>query len=124
MLGVFRSVALSPIRLGMSSVAPLALVATMTTTTPPRDGTHDFDFLHGTWRRHDRRLHPSPSGSMEWQEFTGVSVVRPLWDGQGNIEEYRADAPERPIHAVSLHLYNPRSGQWSLSWADRSQPRT
>ncbi len=93
----------------------------MTRTTPPRDGTHDFDFLHGTWRRHDRRLHRTPSGSKEWQEFSGVSVVRPLGDGQGNLEEYQADSPDGPLHAVSLHLYNPRSGQWSLSWADRRQ---
>lgn len=92
----------------------------MITATPHRDGVHDFDFLHGTWRRQDRRLQRTPAGAMEWQEFTGVSVVRPLWDGQGNFEEYQADAPGRPIHAVSLHLYNPRSGQWSLSWANRS----
>ncbi len=79
----------------------------------------DFDFLLGTWRRHDRRLRRGPSGSAEWQEFEGTSVVRPLWDGRGNIEEYQADAPDGPIDAVSLHLYNPHTRQWSLSWADR-----
>ncbi len=86
---------------------------------PPPDGRHDFDFLHGTWRRQDRRAQRTPSGATEWQEFEGTSVVRPLWDGQGNFEEYQADAPNGPIHAVSLHLYNPRTRQWSLSWADR-----
>ena len=107
------------------SVALLTLVTAPTTppstVRPPAAMTsvHDFDFLHGTWRRHDRRLHHTPSGSTEWQEFEGTSVVRPLWDGQGNIEEFQADAPNGPIHAVSLHLFNPRTGQWSLSWADR-----
>jgi hypothetical protein len=80
---------------------------------------HDFDFLQGTWRRHDRRLRRTPSGTVEWQEFEGTSVVRPLWDGQGTIELHQAEGPAGPFHAVSLHLYNPRTGQWSLSRADR-----
>jgi hypothetical protein len=86
-------------------------------TTPAAN--RDFDFLLGTWRRHDRRLRRGPPGSVEWEEFQGTSVVRPLWDGQGNIEEYCADASDGPVHAVSLHLYNPRARQWSLSWGDR-----
>lgn len=104
------------------------LMLSVTPTTPPMPGpltamssVHDFDFLHGTWLRYDRRLRRAPSGVTEWQEFKGSSTIRPLWDGQGNIEEYQADTPEGPLHAVSLHLYNPRTGQWSLSWAVRSQ---
>ena len=52
-------------------------------TTP--DANRDFDFLLGTWRRHDRRLRRDPSGFSEWQEFEGTSVVRPLWDGRGQL---------------------------------------
>jgi len=84
---------------------------------------HDFDFLLGTWHRQDRRLRPGSSGSAEWQEYEGTSVVRPLWDGRGNFEEYQADAPDGPAHAVSLQLYNPRTRQWNLSWADRQVGR-
>ena len=87
--------------------SPGTVRTTSTSSTAPGGGATD-DSPH------------APEALTEWKEFEGVSVVRPLWDGQGNIEEYQADAPDRPIHAVSLHLYDPRSRQWSLSWADRS----
>jgi hypothetical protein len=104
-------------------ISPFTRLPAVTTPTSDQDGGHDFDFFHGTWRHHDRRLHRTPSGSTEWQEFDGTSVVRSLWNGQGMIEEYTAEGPDGPIHAVSLHLYNPRTRQWSLSWANRAQGR-
>ena len=76
---------------------PPASPAPSTSRTPVMTSpaaNRDFDFLLGTWRRHDRRLRRGPSGSAEWQEFEGTSVVRPIWDGLGNIEEYQADAPD------------------------------
>jgi hypothetical protein len=81
------------------------------------DGTRDFDFLHGRWRVHNRRLRRPLSGSEEWDEFEGTSVVRPLGEGLGNIEEWQADAPAECIQAISLHLYDPRARQWRLYWA-------
>jgi hypothetical protein len=43
------------------------------------DGRHDFDFLHGSWRIHNRRLRQPLTGSTEWYEFEGSSIERPLW---------------------------------------------
>jgi len=81
---------------------------------------HDFDFLHGAWLRHERRLRWTPGGSSEWQEFDGTSIVRPVWDGQGNIEDDRSAGPDGPMHTVRMHLFDPRTRQWSLRWADRA----
>ena len=83
----------------------------------PRDGAHDFDFLHGRWRIHNKRLRHPLSGSSEWFTFEGSSEERPLWNGQANIEEYEAQPPEGRIRGLALRLYNPQSGQWSIHWS-------
>lgn len=83
----------------------------------PRDGARDFDFLLGSWRVHNRRLRHPLTGTGEWEEFEGTSVVRPLWGGRANYEEWEADAPGGRMRAVSLHLYDPTCGEWSLHWA-------
>ncbi len=61
---------------------------------PLADGAHDFDFLHGTWRIHNRKLRNPLSNMTEWYEFEGRAVERPFWDGQGNLEEYDATLPD------------------------------
>src|SRR5689334_12159840 len=78
---------------------------------------HDFDFLHGRWRVHNRRLANPLTGSDAWDEFDAVSDVRPLWDGQGHLEEWDADMPGGAIRAVSLQLFDPVARQWRLHWA-------
>ena len=84
---------------------------------PPRDGQHDFDFEIGTWKTHlKRRLHPL-SGSDEWVEYEGVTVVRKVWDGRANLVELVADGPGGHFEGLNLRLYNPQSGQWSLNFA-------
>jgi hypothetical protein len=86
-------------------------------TTPLRDGTHDFDFLHGTWSVRNRRLRAVLAGSDEWYEFDGKAVQRPLWGGQANIEEYDAAAPSGRIQGLALRLYNPLACQWTIHWS-------
>jgi hypothetical protein len=83
-----------------------------------RDGQHDFDFEIGTWRTHlERRLHPL-TGSNEWAEYEGTSVVRPVWDGRANLVELNVEGPSGRIEALSLRLYNPESRQWSLNFSN------
>src|SRR5690242_2735948 len=50
-----------------------------------RDGQHDFDFEFGTWNAHLKRLLHPLTGSHTWVELDGVSTVRRLWDGSGNL---------------------------------------
>lgn len=90
----------------------------------PRDGMRDFDFLHGRWRVHNRRLRRPLSGSGEWYEFEGTAVERPLWDGQGNLEEYEAELPTGDrLRGLALRLYDPRSRQWTINWSSSATGR-
>jgi hypothetical protein len=84
-----------------------------------RDGQHDFDFEIGTWRTYLRRLQRPLSGSTAWVEYNGTTVVRSVWNGQANLVELVVDGPAGRIEALSLRLYNARSGQWSLNFSSR-----
>ncbi|MBU8900882.1 hypothetical protein KRR26_35315 [Corallococcus sp. M34] len=82
------------------------------------DRNHDFDFEIGTWRTHlKRRLHPL-SGSNEWTEYDGTTVVRPVWNGRANLVELVVDGPTGHFEGLNLRLYNPQSRQWSLNYAN------
>jgi hypothetical protein len=86
---------------------------------PLRDGMHDFDFLHGAWHIHNRRLRRPLTGSAEWDEFDGTTIERPLLGGQGNLEEYEATLPDgTPLRAVALRLYEPATRHWTIHWSN------
>lgn len=93
--------------------------AARTSASPaPRDGARDFDFEIGTWKTQlKRRLHPL-SGSDEWAEYTGTTVVSKVWNGRANLVELVADGPAGHFEGASLRLYNPDSRQWSLNFAN------
>jgi hypothetical protein len=84
----------------------------------PRDGQHDFDFYIGTWKQHLKRLVHPLSGSTTWAEFDGTIVVRKVWDGRANLNEFEGEGPSGHIEGLTLRLYNPQSHQWSLYWAN------
>ncbi|HET9793366.1 MAG TPA: hypothetical protein VFS34_02805 [Thermoanaerobaculia bacterium] len=84
----------------------------------PRDGRHDFDFEIGRWTTHlSRLLHPL-TGSTTWVDYEGTTVVRKVWDGRANLVELEVDGPEGHFEGLSLRLYDPRSHQWSLNFAN------
>jgi hypothetical protein len=85
-----------------------------------RDGRHDFDFEIGTWKaRLSRLLHPL-TGATTWVDYEGTSVVRKVWNGRGNLGELEVDGPSGHLEGLSLRLYNPKSRQWNISWANGS----
>jgi Raf kinase inhibitor-like YbhB/YbcL family protein len=83
-----------------------------------RDGSHDFDFHVGTWRTRVRRRVAPLTGSDQWVEMNGTTVVRKVWDGRANLVELEADGPGGHFQGLSLRLYHPQSGQWSLHYAN------
>ncbi len=83
-------------------------------------GQHDFDFLSGTWKVHNRRLLHPLTGSTTWVEFESTSVTKKLWDGRANMDEYEGDSPSGHIEGLTVRLYNPKSHQWSLYWANQA----
>jgi len=89
-----------------------------TPATSPRDGQHDFDFEIGTWKTHlMRRLHPL-TGTNEWVEYDGSTVVRKVWDGKSNLVELQVDGKPGRIEGASWRLYNPEARQWSLNFSN------
>jgi hypothetical protein len=64
-----------------------------------------------------RRLVNPLSGSQQWVEYTGTSVVREVLDGRANLVELRVEGTAGRIHGTSLRLYNPQTRQWSLNYA-------
>ncbi|MBP3985654.1 hypothetical protein J5837_14675 [Pseudoxanthomonas helianthi] len=82
-----------------------------------RDGRHDFDWEIGTWKTELRRLVRPLSGSNEWAEYTGTTVVRKVLDGAANLVELRVQGPAGRIEGASLRLYNPQARQWGLHYA-------
>jgi hypothetical protein len=87
-------------------------------TTVLRDGQKDFDFEIGTWKTSLKRLVKPLSGSNDWVEYEGTTVVRKVWDGRANLVELDVKGAAGRIEALSLRLYNPESRQWSLNFAN------
>ena len=82
------------------------------------DGQRDFDFSVGTFATHVSRLAKPLSGSKQQLEYDGVSVVSEVWGGRANLLELDVQGPSGRIQGVGLRLYNPKSQQWSLNWAN------
>src|SRR4030095_14640231 len=79
-----------------------------------RDGQRDFDFAFGTWETRVWRLLNPLTSSNRWAEYEGTTVVTKIWNGRANLAELEADGTEGHLQVMSLRLYNPQSGQWSL----------
>jgi hypothetical protein len=70
------------------------------------DGRHDFDFLFGRWRIHNRKLLDVLDHSCtEWVEFEASSEAWPVLGGLGNVDTFSTDAmpPDgRPYHGILI----------------------
>jgi hypothetical protein len=93
----------------------------------PHDGLHDFDFVIGRWKAHLRKLLHPLTGSAEWVEYDGTSVMTKLWGERANMEEFDVAstdprAAQRPrIEAQTLRLYDPASHRWSIYGIDAAK---
>ena len=122
MHGLFRTALLLPV-LAIASqplpgLAQQAAADDRPQSPAARDGRHDFDWEIGTWKTHlKRRLRPL-TGSNEWVEYDGTTVVRKVWDGRANLVELDVQGPTGRIEAASWRLYNPESRQWSLNFSN------
>jgi hypothetical protein len=84
-----------------------------------RAGERDFDFLHGRWSIHNRRLRDPLTGSSEWYEFDGRSTEQPVWGGSANLEEYEATLPDgTPLRGLALRLYEVSTKRWTIHWSN------
>ncbi|MCP3141872.1 hypothetical protein [Pyxidicoccus xibeiensis] len=109
------AIALQPLQ--ASAQQPAGAAKPHASQPEKRDGQSDFDWEIGTWTtRLKRRLRPL-TGSNDWVEYEGTTVVRKVWDGRANLVELDVRGPAGRIEGLSLRLYNPESRQWSLNFA-------
>jgi hypothetical protein len=79
---------------------------------------HDFDFEHGRWRTTVRRLLHPLSGSQEWTEYVGTSVVHALLGGKANLVELDVAGAQGKIQGLSLRLYDTQQQRWTLNYSN------
>ena len=75
---------------------------------------NDFDFLHGNWKVHHRRLRERGVGSDAWDEFGGTAETRPLLGGLCNVEEH--DMPGQDFSGVAFRSFDRSARLWSIAW--------
>ena len=115
MIRGFFNLGVMVIASAVAALAPEAsAVGETAQTASVRDGQHDFDWEFGNWHTHLWRLKQPLSGSNEWVEYDGTTVVRKIWDGRANMVELEADGFTH-IEALNLRLYNPETHKWSLN---------
>jgi hypothetical protein len=102
--------------LALAALSPALGVAADAPSPPTRDGSHDFDFEIGTWKTHLKRLKRPLSGSTEWVEYEGTSVVRGVLGNRANIVELDVQGAAGRIQGASLRLYEPQSHRWTLNF--------
>lgn len=101
--------------------SPAALIGHSTpiaTALTASEGQRDFDWEIGKWKTELRRLKRPLTGSTEWLEYSGTTLVSPIWGGQANLVELDVAGPAGKIRALSLRLYNPNARQWTLNFAN------
>jgi hypothetical protein len=86
------------------------------------DASRDFDFLHGPWRVHHRRLRARLAGSGNWEEFEGRAEVRPLPDRLGNQDQASFDV-DGPVIGLSFRFFDAQRQTWSIYWIDSRHRR-
>jgi hypothetical protein len=105
-----------------SPPAPETKLASPAPSAPEaKKGARDFDFFLGQWKTHNRRLKERLKGSHEWEEFEATDSVIPILDGLGDFDQFRATFHGKKLEGMTLRLFDPATGEWSLYWADSRQ---
>jgi hypothetical protein len=90
------------------------------------DGRHDFDFFHGHWKTRNRKLvDVLDRNCTTWIEFDSTLCCEPVLGGLGNVEPFSAPAMPPsgdPFDAMTLRLFDPRTGNWRIWWISARQP--
>jgi len=114
----FRTI---PAMLGLCLCTSVMPMATAASDKVEADGRHDFDFAHGSWSVHNRRMLKALSGSPAWEEFEAGVRCWPVLAGVANQDEYIT--PHRPgVVAMTLRLFNPKTRLWTIHWIDSRTP--
>lgn len=86
----------------------------MDLATLPHGDIHDFDFLVGRWRVHNRRLMTRLRGAGDWTEFDGTSHCEPRLGGGANVDQI--DFPSLGGSGLTLRTFDRAQRRWAIYW--------
>lgn len=66
---------------------------------------------------HSRRLLHPLTGSHDWVEMDGATVVRKVWGGKADLAEYDANGTGGHVTLLALRWFNPTMHEWNLDFA-------
>jgi hypothetical protein len=90
----------------------------MSRDRPDEDGSRAFEFLLGDSTIVNRRLVHRFAGSDEWETFEARQTNLALPGNIGNYDDFVAHAWRPGYVGLSLRLFNPQNGLWSIYWLD------
>lgn len=111
-----KTISIAIVVLSALTALPSTAVASGNPLIPA--GQRDFDWEIGAWDTQLKRLSEPLSGKTNWLEYTGTSVVKAVMGKRANLVELDVSGAAGRIAGVSLRLYQPASGQWSLHFAN------
>ena len=82
------------------------------------DGRHDFDFITGNWKIVNKRLKKRLDNNNDWTEFEAHSRGYQSLGGLASMDEFTTDHFGVPFVGMSVRLFDPKSGLWTIYWAD------
>lgn len=88
-------------------------------------GAQDFDFIHGSWAVHNRKLRDATDPACEeWVEFDATSEAFPVLMGGGHLDRMTVlEAPDGPpFEGMTLRLFDPQEQTWSIWWSSTRAP--
>ncbi|MGB9331396.1 MAG: hypothetical protein WCB10_11565, partial [Steroidobacteraceae bacterium] len=77
-----------------------------------------FDPLLGSWKYVLKRRTNPLTGSTTWVDLSGTGVCYKLWDGRAQLDTILLNGASGHIEGLTLRLYNPKSREWRLYWAN------
>ena len=86
----------------------------MISLTAPHGDMHDFDFLVGRWRVHNRRLGTRLRGAHDWKEFAATHWLEQRLGGIVNIDQM--DCPTEGFSGVSVRCFDLAQRRWAIHW--------
>lgn len=84
----------------------------------PAEQRRAFDFLMGRWRVDNRRLVRRLQGCQDWERFAATQHAQRLPGDIGNFDDFLADDWRPGFVGMSLRVYSPTTGLWSIYWLD------
>lgn len=88
----------------------------MTTTPVPHGSVHDFDFLVGRWKVHNRRLSTRLRGASDWREFPATHWLEQRLGGIANVEQL--DCPSVGFSGMGVRVFNAAERRWAIYWVN------